>query len=398
MGQSEGLSPAPAALAVAVVFPGRWAYLSDPPPPRSVSASIFESDLRAVREGRGTSLEEIQQQTRIPVDVLRRFEEGHLLQDESYNDVYIRAFLKSYAKAVGIPQADAIAAYDASLSGRYAGQLHPEYDPGAAPPPPAAPLQPAPGVPGDAPAAPSAPNAPAAQTAPPTPPAAQTAPPTPPAQTAPPAVAALRHTPVTRTAKTTAGEPTVPKARVARPAVPGARRSFDKNWGTILGLFALVVLVLGGALWFLVFRDADTPETDTRTTTASNGTVAEIDSAGVGAGAAAGGPQLQTPLQVVVTASGDGLQSFRVTADDGDRRPYWVETGESETFTADSELTLWGEGDELSFGDATVELQGFRWQPASGTPLVISQATGQALLDSLARVPNSPSAAPGVTP
>ena len=38
------------------------------------------------------SLADIQQKTRIPVDVLRRFEEGDLVGDPTYNEVYLKAF------------------------------------------------------------------------------------------------------------------------------------------------------------------------------------------------------------------------------------------------------------------------------------------------------------------
>ena len=66
-----------------------------------VPSGTFEADLRATREARGLSLDDIQQQTRIPVDVLRRFEAGDLVGDPTFNQVYLKAFLQSYAKAVG---------------------------------------------------------------------------------------------------------------------------------------------------------------------------------------------------------------------------------------------------------------------------------------------------------
>ncbi len=96
----------------------------------------FEDDLRAAREARGLSLPEIQDQTRIPVDVLRRFESGELVRDPTYNEVYLKAFLQSYSKAVGISPSKTVAAFAEQKGGRYNGSLHPDFDPAKAPPPP----------------------------------------------------------------------------------------------------------------------------------------------------------------------------------------------------------------------------------------------------------------------
>lgn len=327
----------------------------------------FESDLRAVREGRGTTLDQIQQQTRIPVHVLQRFEEGHLLQDETYNDVYLRAFVKSYAQAVGVAPGEALDAYEAYRAGRYDGRLAPGYQP------PASPAE-APLAPDDA--------APAAPAPAPPPAAAETTAPAPPAApSTAPAVEALRQSRATPPP----APPAITPTRAARPPVPGARRSFDKNWGTILGLFVVFVALLGGLLWWLVFRDAE------RAPVVLDEVPAEDSTA---AAAAPAGPRLQLPLRVAVTAAGDGLQNFRVTADADDRRPYWVEAGTTQTFEADSTLILWGEGDEASFSDVTIDLQGVRWTPSSGRPVRLTAATGQALLDSLAAASPAPASSP----
>lgn len=329
------------------------------PPQSSVPPGpAFEADLRAVRDARGLSLDEIQRETRIPVDVLRRFEEGDLVGDPSYNPVYLKAFLTSYAKAVGLPVADVLAAYESHNVGRYAGELHPDHKPGT--PPRAAPEPPPDPVP--------APETPA-----PTKPVA------------PPALEALASARSPESRPPAAPATPLSQTRVSRPAVPSARRSFDKNWGSILGLFAVLAVVLGVVLWLLVFRDSDRPEADGEAAVAvGDEGAADIDSTGVGAGAATGGPQLQLPLTVTVTAGGDGLQSFRVTTDAGERRPYWIDTGSSETFTADSALVLWGEGDDLAFADATVEFQGQRFSPPNGSAFAITSENGQRVLDSLA--------------
>lgn len=336
----------------------------------------FEDDLRLTREARKRTLEQVQQETRIPVDVLRRFEAGDLARDSTYNEVYLKAFLRSYARAVGVPQAAAVAAYEADRQGAYRGELHPDFDPATAPPAPTPPppiaLEPPVGASASAPTAPSAPPVVPPPSAARTPDAALASA----SSVAASPVAALRDGP----------KAPVVGERVARPAVKGARRSYDKNWASIIGLTVAVVAALAAALWFLVFRDAAAPDDALVTAT---GVAARIDSAGVGAGAASGGPQFQLPLAVSVAAAGDGLQSFRVS-ENADRRPYWIDSGSRRTFTSDSSLTFWGEDPDGNFAEATLELQGIRWTPPSGRPVVINAATGQRLLDSLSTVRPAP--------
>lgn len=352
------------------------------------TGSTFEADLRAVREDRGLSLDEIQQQTRIPVDVLRRFEEGDLVDDPTYNAVYLKAFLQSYAKAVGLPTSDVLAAYDAHKAGSYDDSLRSGAGSGEAPAPPqAAPPEPAPEVP------------PAADEteAPPEPTAKKPAPG--PRGSSAPAVEALATTPSPEASSRPQPPASVSQTRVSRPAVPTARRSFDKNWGTILGLFAVVVVVLAAALWFLVFAGNDEPEADgTETVAVGNGQEIDVDSSSLATGAAAGGPQLQLPISVTVTAGGNGLQWFRVTEDADERTPYWIDQDASQTFEADSSLVLWGEGNEadaaLAFDEATFEMQGLRFTPPDGRVLRITRSNGQRFLDSLATAGSDPAAAP----
>ncbi|MGB3541915.1 helix-turn-helix domain-containing protein [Rubrivirga sp.] len=342
------------------------------------STSSFEADLKAAREARGLSLPEIQDQTRIPVDVLTRFEAGDLVRDPTFNEVYLKAFLRSYAKAVGVSPSKAVTAFADQKAGRYAGSLHPDFDPASAP-------------------APSTPKAPPRE-----PRAVQepTAPTTTAAASKAPAVDALSRTPdPTARPRPTEAPRTLAEARVNRPAVPTAKHSFDKNWGAILGLFGLLVVGLAAAMYFLVFAGDDVEDVaeDTDVIAVGEGPDVAIDSSGIGTGAVAG-PRFQRPISVTVTAGADGLQWFRVTQDDGERTPYWIDGGTSQTFEADSSVVLWGEGNQgdtaYAFDEATVELQGQRFTPTSGRALDINAATGQALLDSLASAPSSPAPAP----
>ncbi|MEM6328587.1 MAG: helix-turn-helix transcriptional regulator, partial [Bacteroidota bacterium] len=335
--------------------------------PGGAGSPSFESDFRDLRDARDLSLGDLHQETRVPLDVLRRFESGHLLSDSSFSDVYLRAFVKEYARALGIPQSRALSAFDAHRKGRYDGQLRDGYTP---PEPPVL----------SSPAATEAATPPSASVDKET---ETEAPRMAPPPTAAPAVEALRSGGTAVPAAPAA--PKVDAPRVTRPMVPTAKRSFDKNLGVLGGLAAVLIGLVALAIWFLVIRDPS-PEAETAV-------VAEETDSGMAdeaeeASAAPAGPRLQTPLTVRVLAEGDGLQAFRVTVDDSERIPIWVEPGDSREFVADSVVVLWGEGTTdapaFNYDETTVELQGLQWRPANGRTVRITPENGQALLDSLA--------------
>ena len=65
--------------------------------------------LRHERQLKRISLEEIAQTTRIPLRMLQHIEDDHL--DELPGEVFARGFLKSYARSVGLDDADVLARY-----------------------------------------------------------------------------------------------------------------------------------------------------------------------------------------------------------------------------------------------------------------------------------------------
>lgn len=68
--------------------------------------------LREQREAKGMSVEEVSRSTRVPVSSVERIEADQF--DELPGEVFVRGFLKSYARAVGIPQEEVLARYTAS--------------------------------------------------------------------------------------------------------------------------------------------------------------------------------------------------------------------------------------------------------------------------------------------
>lgn len=70
------------------------------------------SYLRRHREQAQMSLEEVARATRVPVDSVARIESNQF--DELPGEVFVRGFLKSYARAVGLAPEDVLARYTAN--------------------------------------------------------------------------------------------------------------------------------------------------------------------------------------------------------------------------------------------------------------------------------------------
>src|SRR6187402_982607 len=68
--------------------------------------------LKRTRETRAMSLEEVSRATRIPVVSIERIEGDHF--DDLPGEVFVRGFLKAYARAVSIPVDDVLARYTSS--------------------------------------------------------------------------------------------------------------------------------------------------------------------------------------------------------------------------------------------------------------------------------------------
>ena len=340
--------------------------------PDATSPSL-STDLRDLRLAKGLDVDDIQQATRVPAHVVRKLEDGSLYGDATFNEVYTRALLKAYAKAVEVPSQEVIHAFEAHQAGTYHGALRTHLGEDVPAP---RPVQRQPEAEEDAPPADASPadeDRPAAGVA--------------------PAVAALSKEPAPQSGSASGASPSLPKKRVKRPAASGATRSFDKSWGAILGI-ALVAVVGIVAVLFLLFRGGEdeglTPVETAAADTAATEQVTDTTEAQTASSEGPQSPRLALPIEVTVLAGGDGLQNFRVTETPEVRRGYWIEPGNTQTFRSDSAIVIWGEGAEGLGPEATLRLQGFEWTPASGAVLTIDRAMGQRLIDSLFAAGNQP--------
>ena len=76
----------------------------------------FGDVLRAARERRQLALPAVAERTKIPMQALKSLEAGRL--DDLPAEVFVRGFIRSYARAVGTGESDALDLYDRALAER----------------------------------------------------------------------------------------------------------------------------------------------------------------------------------------------------------------------------------------------------------------------------------------
>lgn len=328
------------------------------------SAQSFEADLRAAREAADVSIEDIHQETRLAADIIKRFEEGKLVSDPSFNAIYLKAFLRSYAEAVGLSANKVEKSWEALQVGAYGGELHPNFESGD-----------------DWAVSEDSGNAdgdPAAQEED-APKKESLFPKVDPLPPATPTTTAFSSVP--KTVPFSASKPT---RRLQKKVRKSSGKSFDSAWGAILGVTVLVVLAVFAVLWLLFRDNSPTPDVVNAASTDSIEVATADNTIG---GQQSEAPLLTFPIEVQVVAGGDGLQSFRVTEIPDERRPIWVEPGETVSFTSDRGVVLWGEGAVgMDPAEVTLRFRGYEWHPPQGQILRIDGTYGQTLLDSLHRV------------
>ncbi|MCL2778207.1 MAG: helix-turn-helix domain-containing protein [Polyangiaceae bacterium] len=77
-----------------------------------MSIDTVGTSLRRQREKKHMGLAEVSRVTRIPVSTLQAIEQDHF--DDLPGEVFVRGFLKSYARAVGLAADDVVARYVSS--------------------------------------------------------------------------------------------------------------------------------------------------------------------------------------------------------------------------------------------------------------------------------------------
>lgn len=95
--------------------------------PDSSPRQRFVRDLRRIREEREVTRAEILEVTQIVESQLAAFEEGTLFDQPSMNRVYLRAFVRAYAEALGLDPDTVADQLEEALEGSYDNQLAVRY-------------------------------------------------------------------------------------------------------------------------------------------------------------------------------------------------------------------------------------------------------------------------------
>ncbi|WP_157939473.1 helix-turn-helix domain-containing protein [Gracilimonas amylolytica] len=80
-------------------------------------------DLAYIRKKQNLSLEDIQNEIKIPLQTLKSIEDGSIFTDSGETKTYIRSFVRSYAKVLGLADDDVVQALNEMEAGTYSGSL-----------------------------------------------------------------------------------------------------------------------------------------------------------------------------------------------------------------------------------------------------------------------------------
>jgi len=342
--------------------------------PPEAQGQAFARDLRRIRETQGVALQDIHQATKIPKHLLQQFEADALFSHDTFNQVYLRSVARSVADHIGVDRNDMVEALEAALAGAYAGQLASAYlgeDPEDSSAPKAAPTD----LSAEE-AADSEVNRPddAAQASVAPGPAAEPAnvdathaadyeevtaedqkgPTGEQKDATPDAPATPAEGPPREGAVATVEPPTAepphsqpPMKRAVRatekkqPATVRARPVWPFVAGGIIMVAALILLIVA-----LQSDNAPEPippgsEEGTPVDTAAEATAPSGPDAAIDArDEASAAPELGDTLTVEVVAAFDRVDPIRIRVDDDLRRPYWIEEGESRSFSAVNQIIL----------------------------------------------------------
>lgn len=366
----------------------------------------FADDLRRIRERRGVSIDEVHEETKIPRGLIESFEKSGLLDHPMFNRVYLRSFVRTYARVVDISPAFTLRALEEVLDGAYQGRLAEEYL-------------------GETEAVEEAASDEEAEQQ-----AREEAEEEPVEAAAaseeagreegeeePDVAEEEEEAPEPQTARTPEAQPSEAGATSSGAALgtaadqtrtqsqqqrggrrsqrPGRRRdtsSSAKRQGIYLGA-ALLILAIGGWLLFSILSgDSASDVEDGQAQAVAADTMAQEDTVSTGETPAepAEPVDIGEAMDFRVIAAQGPIRELRVKVDDDARRPYWIEEGEDQTFSAENQITFGPPieaTNEQPMEMMELELEGYPYptteRDAQGS-ILVTRDRAQSYLDSLA--------------
>lgn len=295
----------------------------------------FARDLREIRRANGISVDDIHNESKIPIGLIESFEENGLFDHTMFNRVYLRSFVRTYADVVGIPTDEALVSLEAALDGTYNRELavnhldldpapvaktsEPDEDEDAVVPEP---------VPADS--TESRPDPEEGMTPVPGPVEAEAQ-----VERGVPEFQKSTSTPVPPAAE-------VQPEWTQQSPPPGTRLEQRRESARSSGTWAYVlgtVVLLAAVVWGVTRMTGGVEEPDVEATVTAVDTTEDVRSV---ATPAAPEPVILGDTMRVTVASADSqlVQDIKVTVDDDVRRPYWLERGERRTFPATNQVVI----------------------------------------------------------
>ena len=296
----------------------------------------FARDLKEIRQSNGISIDDIHNESKIPVGLIESFEESGLFDHTMFNRVYLRSFVRTYADSIGISPDLALSSLEAALEGTYQRELAVEYlglEPAPEPTTDSDDTiipEPDPEIESTATAAPDRSSSSSTPVAP--------APPIPPAYHEDEEEEEVDDLQIA--SSPALSEPERDWTSQSPPpgtAVAPTRRSGGGSQWIYLLLAAVVVL---GLVWGVVELSGGRDASPSSAELVAADTV-DADTIAIEAPSAPPPVALGDTMHVTIASADSQLvQDIKVTVDDDLRRPYWLEAGESRSFSATNQIVI----------------------------------------------------------
>ena len=325
----------------------------------AASGAQFARDLRRIRVEKDLTIQDIHDETRISVDLIESFEKHGLFEHPSFNQVYLRSFVRSYASSIGIDADLALEGLKAALEGKYGNQLAVKYLDVTPETPPVEPSEEEDGASAES----SSPDE------------EEPSEPTPTAEKAP--------------------EPGEPITSSDASSSPPSFLPEGSQRGVLITLGIVGILVIIWGVFSLTDTSLTSDSTPETATSPASDTAAEpattapdtaaqpvtppADTQGVPAAAPIA---LGDTMYFTLVAQESPIEGIRIRRDDDLRRPYWVEQGQAAVFPTQQEIVIAPMSD-----DYQLLLNGYRWPRGAQGELTITRADARSFLDSAAATP-----------
>ncbi len=321
--------------------------------------SQLHTDLQQVRKSRKMSIQDVYDKTRLSLENIEKIEDGSIYHSDR-NITYVRSFIRTYGRGIGINDSDMIEALDKHEAGSYDGSIRTTYLGGSKEAPSDTSGAASPEKPKTEPPASTKPKS-----VPPSPGKESTPGPSKPEPSVEPAEKQKPRPKVLDGSSIGPGKTgpiNVGGSHVSPPPKTGdvnwsdlGRRAAQKPTIPVVPIIAgvVILLLLGILLYWLISSSDEYEETGvvpdaTETIQPDESRASSLLSDTLDAPvppdpARAGQGSLPDTLHVVVYAARGNLEPFRVSSDTFDnRRPYWIEQGKGMRIAFVNEVRLSG--------------------------------------------------------